>query len=148
MIDMPAIKRITAVLCALFALTGVSPTSAAQAPRVVLAVDGIGEPRNLPVLLAERLGYFVDEGLIVTLDDSPASPTPAELLKDGRADGAVAYFHHTFSRRSTIISLRKPSPRWASRRASSCSSRRAYASRAYACRSQRPAHLHRWSELR
>lgn len=92
----PAMKRIAAALCALGALSGVSPSSAAQAPRVVLAVDGIAEPRNLPVLVAERLGYFVDEGLIVTLVDSPASPSPAELMKDGRADGAVAYFHHTF----------------------------------------------------
>ena len=100
MIDIPAIKRITAVLCALFALSGVSPSSAAQAPRVVIAVDGIAEPRNLPVLVAERLGYFVDEGLIVTLVDSPASPSPIELMKDGRADGAVAYFHHTFMSQS------------------------------------------------
>ncbi|MDB5041171.1 MAG: hypothetical protein JWN27_1897 [Candidatus Eremiobacteraeota bacterium] len=100
MIDIPAIKRITAVLCALFALSGASPSSAAQAPRVVIAVDGIAEPRNLPVLVAERLGYFVDEGLIVTLVDSPASPSPIELMKDGRADGAVAYFHHTFMSQS------------------------------------------------
>ena len=100
MIDIPAIKRITAGLCALFALSGVSPSSAAQAPRVVIAVDGIAEPRNLPVLVAERLGYFVDEGLIVTLVDSPASPSPIELMKDGRADGAVAYFHHTFMSQS------------------------------------------------
>lgn len=95
-IDIPAMKRIAAALCGVCALSGVSPSSAVQAPRVVLAVDGIAEPRNLPVLVAERLGYFVDEGLIVTLVDSPASPTPAELMKDGRADGAVAYFHHTF----------------------------------------------------
>jgi NitT/TauT family transport system substrate-binding protein len=100
MIDIPTIKRITAGLFALCALSGVSPISAAQAPRVVIAVDGIAEPRNLPVLVAERLGYFVDEGLIVTLVDSPASPSPGELMKDGRADGAVAYFHHTFMSQS------------------------------------------------
>jgi NitT/TauT family transport system substrate-binding protein len=100
MIDIPAIKRITAGLFALCALSGVSPISAAQAPRVVIAVDGIAQPRNLPVLVAERLGYFVDEGLIVTLVDSPASPSPIELMKDGRADGAVAYFHHTFMSQS------------------------------------------------
>ncbi len=65
-------------------------------PRVVLAVDGTEETRNLPILLAERLGYFKDEGLTVTLVDSPASPSPVELMKDGRADGAVAFYHHTF----------------------------------------------------
>jgi NitT/TauT family transport system substrate-binding protein len=62
----------------------------------VLAVDGVAEPRNLPVLLAQQLGYFRDSGLIVTLVDAPAVPSVAELTADGRADGAVAYYHHTF----------------------------------------------------
>jgi NitT/TauT family transport system substrate-binding protein len=68
----------------------------APAPRIVLAVDGVEQTRNLPALLAERLGYFRDEGLTVTLVDAPAQPSPAELMKDGRADGAVAFYHHTF----------------------------------------------------
>lgn len=68
----------------------------AAAPRIGLAVDGTNETRNLPLLVAERLGYFRDEGLVVTLVDSPATPSPAELMKDGRADGAVAFYHHTF----------------------------------------------------
>lgn len=71
-------------------------THAAPAPRVVLAVDGVAETRNLPVLIAERLGYFRDEGLVVTLVDAPADTSPAALMKDGRADGAVAFYHHTF----------------------------------------------------
>ena len=70
--------------------------SADTRPRVVLAVDGTGQLRNLPVLVAERLGYFRDEGLTVTLVDAVAEPTPADLMKDGRADGAVAFYHHTF----------------------------------------------------
>ncbi|MEO8779618.1 MAG: ABC transporter substrate-binding protein [Rhodanobacter sp.] len=65
-------------------------------PRVVLGVDGIGQPRNLPVLVAERLGYFRAERLTVTLVDAPGEPSPAALVKDGRADGAVAFYHHTF----------------------------------------------------
>jgi NitT/TauT family transport system substrate-binding protein len=67
-----------------------------SAPRIVLAVDGLEQPRNLPALLAERLGYFRDAGLTVTLVDAPADPSPAKLMADGRADGAIAYFHHTF----------------------------------------------------
>jgi NitT/TauT family transport system substrate-binding protein len=79
---------------ALFSLWALN--AAAAPPRVVLAVDGVAETRNLPVLVAQQLGYFRDEGLTVTLVDSPASPSPAELVKDGRADGAVAFYHHTF----------------------------------------------------
>lgn len=71
-------------------------TAAPAPPRVVLGVDGTGETRNLPVIVAERLGYFRDEGLTVTLVDAPAEPSPGELIKDGRADGAVAFYHHTF----------------------------------------------------
>lgn len=76
------------------ALTIVSPALARE--RVVLAVDGIAQTRNLPVLVAERMGYFKAEDLTVTLVDAPAEPSPAQLLADGRADGAVAFFHHTF----------------------------------------------------
>ncbi len=93
-------RRVVAefVVAAMLAVVAV-PAQAATVtanPRVVLAVDGTLESRNLPVLLAERLGYFIAEGLTVTLVDSPAVPTPGELMRDGRADGAVAFFHHTF----------------------------------------------------
>lgn len=94
---MSAVHRL-ALACAAFALlAGAAPAERPSAPsRVVLAVDGVAEPRNLPVLLAERLGYFRDSGLVVTLVDAPADPSPAQLMADGRADGAVAYFHHNF----------------------------------------------------
>ena len=57
------------------AIAGVG-VSAEPHSRVVLGVDGIGQTRNLPILVAERLGYFRDEGLTVTLVDSPGEPTP------------------------------------------------------------------------
>ena len=72
------------------------PAAPPNGPRVVLAVDGTSEMRNLPVIVAERLGYFREQGLIVTLVDAPADPSPAALVEDGRADGAVAFYHHTF----------------------------------------------------
>jgi NitT/TauT family transport system substrate-binding protein len=76
------------------AISGASAHSAGE--RVVLAVDGTQQLRNLPVLLAERLGYFREQGLIVTLVDAPADPSISQLVSDGRADGTVAYYHHTF----------------------------------------------------
>ncbi|MDB5494075.1 MAG: hypothetical protein JWP86_1412 [Phenylobacterium sp.] len=88
--------RVVRRLLAGFVLTLCSLTAAQAGERVVLAVDGVAETRNLPVLVAQQLGYFKDEGLTVTLVDSPASPSPGELMKDGRADGAVAFYHHTF----------------------------------------------------
>ena len=93
----PAIRLASGVAALTAALSSSTFAAAgSEPPRIVLAVDGVQETRNLPVLLAERLGYFKDAGLTVTLVDSPGEPTPAELMKDGRADGAVAYYHHTF----------------------------------------------------
>jgi NitT/TauT family transport system substrate-binding protein len=84
------------VLLLVAAGTGAAATPAGVPARIVLAVDGIEQPRNLPALLAERLGYFREAGVTVTLVDAPADPSPAKLMADGRADGAIAYFHHTF----------------------------------------------------
>lgn len=88
-----AIRVATAGIASAWALNA---AAAPPQPHVALAVDGVRQTRNLPVLLAERLGYFTQEGLAVTLIDAPAKPTPADLMKDGRADGAVAFYHHTF----------------------------------------------------
>lgn len=89
------IRALLFACAAMFVLNG-QPAAAAARPRVVLAVDGVDQPRNLPAIVAERLGYFKDAGLTVTLVDAPADPSPATLMADGRADGAVAYYHHTF----------------------------------------------------
>ena len=95
------VMRSSRFLAILLVWAGLSPSiSVASAQgageRVVLAVDGTQQLRNLPVLLAERLGYFREQGLIVTLVDAPADPSIGQLVSDGRADGTVAYFHHTF----------------------------------------------------
>jgi len=91
------LRRIAALASpGLLALAGASSATPAAIQRVVLAVDGTAEIRNLPVVVAERLGYFREEGLTVTLVDAPADPSPADLMKDLRVDGAVAFYHHTF----------------------------------------------------
>ena len=84
------------ITTSLAALVAGTANAEAARPRVVLAVDGVAETRNLPVLIAERLSYFRDEGLTVTVVDAPAEPSPATLMADGRVDGAVAFYHHTF----------------------------------------------------
>jgi NitT/TauT family transport system substrate-binding protein len=76
--------------------TSLNARAAPSQQRVVLVVDGINEDRNLPVLLAERLGYFASEGLLVTLMEGREDVSTDDLLADGRADGAVAFYHHTF----------------------------------------------------
>lgn len=76
-------------------LTCVRAAPASADTDIVLAVDGIKVVRNLPVLLAERLGFFKSEGLRVTLMETAASAKVDEMLADGRVAGMVAYYHHT-----------------------------------------------------
>jgi NitT/TauT family transport system substrate-binding protein len=83
-------------ILALLAAVPLASHAAAPAPTaVVLAVDGITMVRNLPVLAAERLGYFKDEGLSVTLKETAVTPEIDAQLTDGRITAMVAYYHHT-----------------------------------------------------
>jgi NitT/TauT family transport system substrate-binding protein len=89
------------LVAAVLALAAAPAPAAAQPaapqgpPRVVLAVDGILQPRNLPVLLADRLGYFRDQGLLVTLAEGRDDVPTEDQLADGRVDGSAAFWHHT-----------------------------------------------------
>jgi len=70
--------------------------AAAPAPTpVVIAVDGLKLVRNLPILLADRLGYFKAQGLAVTFKETAAEPAIDEQLVDGRIAAMAAYYHHT-----------------------------------------------------
>ncbi len=69
---------------------------AAEPPsRIVLVVDGIKETRNLPAIVAESQGYFKDEGLTVTMMEGRDDVPTDQMLTDGRADAAMAFYHHT-----------------------------------------------------
>ena len=85
---------------ALFAITAGCVTRAVAAPAtqpvpVVMAVDGINQLRNLPVLLADKLGYFTDEGLAVTFKETSAGADVDAQLTEGSIVGMAAYYHHT-----------------------------------------------------
>ena len=73
---------------------------AAPRERIVLLVDEIKQIRSFPVVLAERLGYFRDEGVDVTVmnirDDMPYM----DMLMDGRVDAVMAYYHHNVVQRA------------------------------------------------
>jgi NitT/TauT family transport system substrate-binding protein len=77
------------------ALGGRGTAAAAEATPVVVAVDGLKLVRNLPVLLADRLGYYRAEGLEVTFKETAAGPAIDEQLLDGRIAAMAAYYHHT-----------------------------------------------------
>lgn len=66
-----------------------------EKPRVVIAVGGKATLYYLPLTLAERLGYFRDEGLEVEIDDFPGGAKALQALIGGSADVASGGYEHT-----------------------------------------------------
>lgn len=82
---------------AALAATIVSSASAEPLPmdkRIVLVVDEWKAVRNLPVVVAERLGYLKSDGMDVTVMNVRDDVWHGDLLMDGRADAVMAYWHH------------------------------------------------------
>lgn len=71
--------------------------------RVVLLVDEIHALRNLPVVIADRLGYFSDNGLDVTVMNLRYDVSHQELLASGRVDAVMAYYHHNLANRAAGV---------------------------------------------
>lgn len=80
------------ILLAGFARLGAAP---AKPERIVLLVDEIKQIRSFPVVLAERLGYFKEDGVVVTVMNIRDDASTADMLMDGRVDAVMAYYHHT-----------------------------------------------------
>jgi NitT/TauT family transport system substrate-binding protein len=62
--------------------------------RIVLLVDEWKAVRNLPVVVAERLGYFREGGYDVTVMNVRDDVWHGDMLMDGRIDAVMAYWHH------------------------------------------------------
>ena len=75
-----------------------APTPAASPipmnKRIVLLVDEIQQVRNLPAIVAERLGYLKGNGFEVTMMNIRNEVSHAQMLMDGRVDAIMAYYHH------------------------------------------------------
>jgi NitT/TauT family transport system substrate-binding protein len=101
------------LLVSLFVLAGGSALQAESTKpgRIVLLVDEIKQIRSFPVVLAERLGYFAENGVVVTVMNIRDDAGTADMLMDGRVDAVMAYYHHTVVNQSegrdfeTIVAL-------------------------------------------
>lgn len=90
-------KRLLA--CAVVALAAAFVSSASADPlpvdkRIVLLVDEWKAVRNLPVVVAERLGYLKSDGMDVTVMNVRDDVWHGDMLMDGRIDAVMAYWHH------------------------------------------------------
>ncbi|GHH86487.1 transporter [Streptomyces sulfonofaciens] len=63
--------------------------------KVKIMVGGIDKVIYLPAMLAQRLGYFKDEGLDVELLSEPAGIDATTSLVAGNVQGVVGFYDHT-----------------------------------------------------
>lgn len=90
--------RIVSALVAAFALTLSLPASAQTKPEksdLVLGVGGKGLLYYLPLTLTERLGYFKEQGLNVTITDFGGGAKSLQSLIGGSADVVTGAYEHT-----------------------------------------------------
>jgi len=92
----------TAVLLCAFVLgLGSAGSVGAQAmPRVTIVVGGLEKIIYLPAMLTQRLGYFKEAGVDVSLLDEGAGVSAEDELIAGRLDGVVGFYDHTIDLQS------------------------------------------------
>jgi NitT/TauT family transport system substrate-binding protein len=98
---MDAMRMTTSIKLAFGALAltiGLHATAWAQAvekPDLVVGVGGRGLLYYLPLTLTERLGYFKEEGLNVTITDLGGGAKALQSLVGGSADVVTGAYEHT-----------------------------------------------------
>ena len=73
---------------------------AAHAADVSLMVGGVEKQIYMPAMLAQRLGYFRDEGIDVELLSEPAGVEAADEMLAGAVQGVVGFYDHTIDLQS------------------------------------------------
>ncbi|WCK54075.1 ABC transporter substrate-binding protein [Aneurinibacillus sp. Ricciae_BoGa-3] len=75
--------------------TTTDTASSSGSDRVAIMVGGLEKIIYLPYMLTEKLGYFKDEGLTVTLVNESAGQDAEVALLSGQVDGAGGFYDHT-----------------------------------------------------
>jgi NitT/TauT family transport system substrate-binding protein len=70
---------------------------AASGPSVSIMVGGLSKQIYLPFMLAQRLGYYQQEGLNVRLQDEGAGIDATTQMMAGKVDGVGGFYDHTIA---------------------------------------------------
>ena len=93
---MKTFARVAAAgLAALGLLTGAAEAAGPEKTKIEIGVGGKPLLYYLPLTLAERLGYFKDEGLEVTIDDFGGGSKALQALIGGSVDAVTGAYEHT-----------------------------------------------------
>src|SRR5436190_20195193 len=66
-------------------------TTGAEAEPLSLTLDFYPNPDHAGIYMAQKLGYFEEAGLDVSIDDPSDPAAPMKLLAAGRSDLAISY---------------------------------------------------------
>src|SRR6266403_5662387 len=101
---MKIIKLAAGIVAAALILGGVSAQAQAndkiEKPDLVLGVGGKSSLYYLPLTLAERLGYFREQGLNVSITDFGGGSKSLQSLIGGSADVVTGAYEHTIRMQS------------------------------------------------
>jgi len=79
---------------------GVGSAGAQAPPKVSIMVGGLEKIIYLPAMLTERLGYFKEAGVDVTLYNEAAGVSAEDEMLAGRVDGVVGFYDHSIDLQS------------------------------------------------
>jgi NitT/TauT family transport system substrate-binding protein len=85
------VLRCVVALC----LSPILLPSPARAETLRLVVGGLDKQIYLPVVIAQRLGYFAEQGLDVQLQDDSSGVRAEDKLLAGAVQGVVGFYDHT-----------------------------------------------------
>ncbi|MGH8678958.1 MAG: ABC transporter substrate-binding protein, partial [Burkholderiales bacterium] len=88
-------KSISRVLAGVMFIAAAAANAAPEKREVALAVGGKATLYYLPLTVAERQGYFKDEGLDVEINDFPGGAKALQALIGGSVDVVSGAFEHT-----------------------------------------------------
>ncbi|MFL5437751.1 MAG: ABC transporter substrate-binding protein [Myxococcales bacterium] len=94
-----------AVTCA--AAASAAPAAKPEQSKVVIAVGGRTLFYYLPLTLADRLGYFKDEGLEVEIPDFPGGAKALQAMMGGSADVVSGAFEHVVNMHAKGIDVQE-----------------------------------------
>ena len=88
-------KAVIAVLALAVSLSGTAHGQAVEKKQLTLAVGGKTALYYLPLTICERLGYFKEQGLEVTINDFRGGAQSLQALVGGSVDVVTGAYEHT-----------------------------------------------------
>jgi NitT/TauT family transport system substrate-binding protein len=92
---MHTVRTLLATLAFVLALTGVGEAQGIEKKSLTLAVGGKTALYYLPLTICERLGYFKEQGLDVTINDFRGGAQSLQALVGGSVDVVTGAYEHT-----------------------------------------------------